>query len=849
MISTELTSGWTLTATGGDPDGRLPKDELPATVPGSSHLELMSAGVIADPFLDGNELELTWLFDVDWRYRIALDPDELDLSAAGDDERVDLVFDGIDTVATISLGETELGRTKNMHRSYRFDVGRLLTGDAADLTVDLHSATTYAEAEKERLGFRPGPYPTPFNYLRKMACSFGWDWGPDLRTAGLWKPVRLERWRTARLASVRPLVTVDAHGTGHVDLHIDLERTTSWGGLRLAADVLGAHAELDVAGSATGVVLHLEVPDAPLWWPAGYGEPMLVDLVLTLSTLDGDDDGDGGQELDRWQRRIGFRTVELDTSADEIGTAFTFRINGTPVFVKGANWIPDDHFLTRITRARLARRLDQALDANLNLLRIWGGGIYETEDFYTACDERGLLVWQDFLLACAAYPEEQPLWDEIEAEARENVVRLMPHPSLIHWNGGNENLWGFADWDWAGRLEGRTWGERYARELLPAIVAELDPTRTYSDNSPCSPGFSGTEMHPNDADHGTHHQWEVWNQLDYTAYRSEIPRFCSEFGFQGPPAWRTLSDWVHAVDGGSLADAAAPKDDANFLIHQKADDGNGKLDRGMAPHLGVPDDFADWHWAGQLNQARAVTYAIEHYRSWWPRTAGAIVWQINDCWPVTSGAAIDSEERLKPLWHAIRAAFAPRLLSVVDRDGVLCVAVVNDTDQEWSGGLEVSRQRLDGTVLADEERTVSVPPRSVEVVALPADVASPADPAGEVMLVRIGDTLRGDVRTVHTYVEDVDLALDAAPVSATATAVEGGYRVQVSAMSLARDVTLLPDVAAADAVVDHGLVTLLAGESASFMVRTAATGIADALTVAPVLRTANDLQRAAAVQR
>ncbi len=847
MISTELTSGWTLQATGGDTEDRLPKDDIPATVPGSTHVDLLAADLIEDPFLDGNEFKLTWLFDVDWRYRTTLDPENLDLGVPGPDERVDLVFEGIDTVATISLGDTEVGRTKNMHRSYRFDVGRLLDGAAIDLAVDLQSATTYAEAEKERLGFRPGPYPTPFNYLRKMACSFGWDWGPDLRTAGLWKPVRLERWKTARLASVRPLVTVDDHGTGHVELRIDLERTGSWGGLTLAADVLGAHAELDVAGSATGVVLHLEVPDVPLWWPTGYGEPRLADLVVTLSTL-GDSD-DAGEELDRWQRRIGFRTVELDTSIDEIGTAFTFRINGTPIFVKGANWIPDDHFLTRITPARLARRLDQSLAANLNLLRIWGGGIYETDEFYAACDERGLLVWQDFLLACAAYPEEQPLWDEIAAEARENVVRLMPHASLIHWNGGNENLWGFADWDWAGRLEGRTWGERYARELLPGIVAELDPTRTYSDNSPCSPGFSNEAMHPNDPDNGTHHQWAVWNQLDYTEYRSEIPRFCSEFGFQGPPAWRTLSDWVHAVDGTPLADAADPKDDANFLIHQKADDGNGKLDRGMAPHLGVPADFADWHWAGQLNQARAVTYAIEHYRSWWPRTAGAIVWQINDCWPVTSWAAIDSQERRKPLWHAMQAAFAPRLLSVVDRDGVLSVAVVNDTDEDWSGALEVSRRGLDGTVRADDERTVTVAARSVEVVALPADVAHPDDPRGELILARLGDAFRDDVRTVHTFVPDVDLALDPDPVSATATAVPGGYQVHLSARSLARDITLLPDVAAADAEVDHGLVTLLAGESASFAIRTSAEDIGHLLTTHPVLRTANDLQRTAAVRR
>jgi beta-mannosidase len=189
---------------------------------------------------------------------------------------------------------------------------------------------------------------------------------------------------------------------------------------------------------------------------------------------------------------------------------------------------------------------------------------------------------------------------------------------------------------------------------LPTIVTELDPTRPYCDNSPYSPRQDGKAVHPNDPDHGTHHQWEVWNRIDYTAYRGEIPRFCSEFGFQAPPAWRTLTDWVHSVDGGQLAAVSDPKDDANFLLHQKAEDGNGKLDRGLGPHLGVPKDFADWHWATQLNQARAVTYAIDHYRRWWPRTAGAIVWQLNDCWPVTSWAAIDFEERPKPLWYALR---------------------------------------------------------------------------------------------------------------------------------------------------------------------------------------------------
>ncbi|URN11469.1 hypothetical protein LUW77_04275 [Streptomyces radiopugnans] len=235
----------------------------------------------------------------------------------------------------------------------------------------------------------------------------------------------------------------------------------------------------------------------------------------------------------------------MDTAPDEIGTPFTVVVNGRPVFVKGANWIPDDHFLTRITRERIERRVDQAVGAHMNLLRVWGGGIYETEDFYDVCDERGVLVWQDFPFACASYPEEEPLWSEIEAEARENVARLTPHPSLALWNGANENMWGFRDWGWPEQLQGRTWGLRYYTELLPSIVAELDPTRFYCANSPYSPGAPIDGTHPNDQDHGTRHEWEVWNRVDYTRYRDHIPRFCSEFGFQGPPTWATLTQWIH----------------------------------------------------------------------------------------------------------------------------------------------------------------------------------------------------------------------------------------------------------------------------------------------------------------
>ncbi len=477
------------------------------------------------------------------------------------------------------------------------------------------------------------------------------------------------------------------------------------------------------------------------------------------------------------------------------------------------------------------------MGANVNLVRVWGGGIFESEDFYRACDERGLLVWQDFLLACAAYPEESPVWEEIEAEARENVVRLAPHPSLVLYNGGNENLWGHEDWNWKQRLDGRSWGARYAYELFPGIVAELDPTRPYSENSPCSPGFALDQVHPNDPNYGSHHQWEVWNRIDYRAYRSEIPRFCSEFGFQAPPTWRTLVDWVHAVEGGPLDAASDPKNDPNFLIHQKAEDGNGKLDRGLSPHLGVPTEFADWHWATQLNQARAVAYAIDHYRRWWPRTAGAVVWQLNDCWPVTSWAAIDSEERPKPVWYALRRAFAPQNLVFVTENGIISVVVLNDTDRRWQGELAVGRQRLDGRSLATATVPVNVDPRTSEPIALSPELCTPDDSTAEILVARL-DTRRA----VHAFVPDVEMAMDPSPLEVEVTQSEYGYAVNVTARSFARDITLLADRVAADATVDDALITLLAGESATFRVRSSVRDLRQALSRPPVLRTANDLQ-------
>jgi beta-mannosidase len=853
MISHELTE-WNLTATGGPVPADLAGIEVPATVPGTNHTALLERGLIPDPYLGTNETSLAWMKRSTWRYATVLDE-----PAAAPDERVDLLFEGVDTVAGISLGGVALGRTANMHRSYRYDV-RSLVGAPADLVVDLDSALETAEAEAKRLGTRPMAYNQPFNMVRKMACSFGWDWGPDLQTAGLWKPVRVQRWRVARLAQVTPLVTVIP---GHVDLADDevvtpgvadaAGRRTGVVDVRLQIELSGLSEPgpltVDVAvgdrGVATGIPagwtggsldVRVQLPDVELWWPAGHGEQPLYPVEVSLYEGNGED---RSNPLDSWSGRVAFRTVEVDRGRDEHGTAFTFVINGKHVFVRGANWIPDDHLLTRITRERLEQRVDQALGANLNLLRVWGGGIYESDDFYDVCDERGVMVWQDILLACAAYPEESPHWAEFEAELRENAARLAPHPSLVLWNGGNENIWGHEDWDWKEPLGDLTWGAGYYYGLFPKVLAEVDPTRTYSDGSPYSPGLTPEQMHPNDPNHGTHHQWDVWNRVDYTHYRDDVPRFPSEFGFQGPATWATMQ---RAILPDSAAVPAGFKESEVFLLHQKALDGNGKLDRGLAPHLGVPEDFTDWHWATQLNQARAIQYALEHYRSWWPRTAGAIVWQLNDCWPVTSWAAVDGDGRRKPLWYAMKHAFADRLVTVQPRGSELVAALVNDTDEPWTGQVAAARTTLGGEVLAASDpaaEPVTVEPRSVVLVPLTGDLVAVTDAANEVLVVTLGEA-----RALHRWAESKDLALDPSPVRTTVTAQDGGYRVEATATSLALGVTLLADRLDPEANVDEQVIDLPAGATAVFHVTS--TGLdPEALVTRPVLRTENDLVRTA----
>jgi beta-mannosidase len=490
------------------------------------------------------------------------------------------------------------------------------------------------------------------------------------------------------------------------------------------------------------------------------------------------------------------------------------------------------------------------VEANVNLIRVWGGGRYESEAFYRRADELGLLVWQDFLLACAAYAEEDHLARELEAEAREQITRLSQHPSLVIWNGNNENVWGYADWGWPAALDGRTWGEGYYRELFPRLVAELDPTRFYS---PASPYSFGDYLHPNDQRNGTMHIWDVWNQRDYTAYRDYAPRFVAEFGFQGPPAWSTLTRVVHDEP----LDPYGPE----MLVHQKASRGNEKLERGIRGHLPEPAAAEDWHWATQLNQAHAIRFGIEHFRSLAPHCAGMILWQLNDDWPVVSWAAVDFDEHRKPLWFALRDAYAPRLATIQPRpsqqsaagafEGVapekdaLALVLLNDTGAPWDGVFTVSRTGFDGIVLASAELAVSVPARGNGTWELPAEVAGITDARREMIVAEPAGGDPGFAPALWNPAEVVEQALagPAAAYDARAERTGEGYAVTVTARSYVRDVFLQADRVDPEARVDRGLVTLLPGRLARFEI-TSKLDTDPARFLAPsVLRTANAMRR------
>jgi beta-mannosidase len=702
-----LCSGWELSSRrwlAAEKLGTSRLEWLPATVPGHVHGDLMRHRVIQDPFEGLGELGCQWVDEEDWSYRrtFSFEPD------AELPRRV-LVFEGLDTVCTVRLNGERLAAHDNMFVPLEVDVTQRLRPGENELRVDFESAPRVGRDRRARYFEREGLDAglRQFDeraFVRKAQYMYGWDWGPRLVSSGIWRPVTLIEC-SARLGAVSLRQVHRSDGVVELSCSADHD-----GPGRVVHFVDGFDRPLE-----NGEPLAIERPE--LWWPAGFGEQRLytVTSFVCSSAPRRRSDAETGA-LDRRRTRTGLRTLRLLRNADQFGESFEFCVNGRPFWATGANWIPDHSLPGLVTREHVRAQVERARDMNMNMLRVWGGGLYESDDFYDACDELGVLVWQDFPYACSYYPDDEASLRIAEWEARHAVRRLSPHPSLALWCGNNENLTMFeSKWQGASHHPPRYYGRAIFETTLAEIVAELDVERPYV---PTSPG--GSEP-ANAGGFGDQHYWDVWHgRGDWVHYRDSTARFSSEFGFAsapGPRAWRRCLPRV--------------KDPLSLDVRERAARFHDKTAKGYDTFVGYVElhypraaNLRDWTYYSQLNQRDALRFAVEHYRrSEFCR--GALLWQLNDCWPAQSWAVLDSEGEYKAAAFELRRLYAPLLLSLEKLEGRAKLWIVLDNATEGVAGEAVleARSLSDGRVLESMSRRVEVRPGERRVV-LDIDVSA-----------------------------------------------------------------------------------------------------------------------------
>ena len=685
---------------GADPAAELGAGEwLPAIVPGCVHTDLMAADKIPDPFYRLNEAEVKWVAEKDWLYVRTFEVDAAMLSH----DRVELVCNGLDTFATIVLNGREISRTENAFVEHVLDVKDALVEGENTLAIRFESSDRVCADLKAK---SDGPASDPRTYARRPQYASGWDWGPALPNCGIWRRIFLRAFSSGRIDSVFAPAEL-AEGGGRVRLAAELVRTDDAplalsATLTLRGETVGSVELHDVGERAEAVI---EVGRPELWWPTGCGDPALYDLSVRLRHK--------GEELDRREFRIGFRTCELEREADDAGESFIIKVNGRRIFCKGANWIPADSFPWRVTDEKYRRLIEMAVDQNMNMLRVWGGGIYEPDVFFDLCDELGVLVWHDFMFACSDYPGAASFHGLVRDEAEKFVKRVRNHPCLALYCGNNECHWGSEAWGWGDTFHAR----EIFDDTLPEVCGRLDPSRLYWPGSP----YGGP--HPNSDTHGDMHDWGVWHGgIDPAKYLDHRPRFVSEFGFQGFPAMDTVLGFAEPED--------LSIESAVMLAHQKCGGGMEKLKAARELLLGEPADFERAVLFSQIVQGDALKTGIEHWRRNKWHTAGALVWQLNDCWPVISWATVDFALRPKPAYYYMRRVYAPVLITAhADADNVI-VSGINDTDQAVSGVLDVELFDIHGEADLLHTGGVSIPADGAGVLCtIPFDKIPGLEPA------------------------------------------------------------------------------------------------------------------------
>ncbi len=666
-----------------------------AVVPGTIHTDLLKAELISEPFYSDNETRLQWIGDVDWKYRTTFNlPKKF-----SKDKKTFLVFEGLDTIAEIILNDQKIGDTKNMFRRYKFDVTGIIKERSNSLEIIFTSAVKYGKVQEAKYGKLPVALRSERIYIRKAQYSFGWDWGPTFITAGIWRPVYLLQqdeaaiedftFETLSIVKGKALAKLKVNFAGNVDptFYVQITLTDGKQEIKYEEKLQSGLSELDK---------EIEIKNPILWQLNELGEPHLYELDIKIKK--------NGIVLDELKEKVGIRTVYLKLFEDDKYT-FKFIINNKQVFLKGVNWIPADSFLPRVSEEKYRALLTAAKNAGMNVIRVWGGGTYESDIFYKICDELGLLVWQDFMFACAAYPEHEEFLENVAEEAAQNVLRLQYHPCIGIWCGNNEN-----EWIWYKEQNDSFTnmpGYRIYHDLLPGIIKNLDRTRPYWESTPF-----GVNEDPNSQASGNRHQWDMWSAwTDYKKVKDDESLFVTEFGFQSPANLQTIIEVL-------------PEDQKNsqskiFEFHNKQVEGPERIFKFLSGHLPVRTELNDFIYLSQLNHGLALRECLQHWRLRFPITNGAIIWQLNDCWQVTSWSLIDSGLIPKLPFYLVKNSFKNIFAGFIENEDSVKIVVQNDTYNQFNGSFKVDFiSLLKGKVEQSKEKKVKVEAVSQVIVNL-----------------------------------------------------------------------------------------------------------------------------------
>ncbi|GAE28921.1 beta-mannosidase [Halalkalibacter hemicellulosilyticusJCM 9152] len=688
---------------------------LPAHVPGCVHTDLIKSGKIEDPFYGKNELGIQWIDKKDWEYATTFDLDQQLVKA----QHVELEFAGLDTYADVYLNNEHILSADNMFRTWKVDVKQYVKERENQLRVYFRSPIKEDLPKLEQLGYQlPAANDHSEDgelgdkrvsiFARKAPYHYGWDWGPRFVTSGIWKEVKLVAWEELNITDLYIRQDDISKSAAHVTAMVDVEASDLWEGtLKLATDGISIEQNVTLHKGLNQLEIPITIENPKLWWSRGLGEQHFYFFTILCEQNE--------KVVTEKIVRTGLRTINVIRENDVSGQSFYFELNGVPIFTKGANHIPNDSFVTEVTYDRYKHEIVSAIEANMNMLRVWGGGIYEYDVFYELCDEHGILVWQDFMFACSMYPGDAEFLASVKAEAIDTVKRLRNHPCMAIWCGNNEidSAWAHyvedAGWGWkqdfTNEQREKIWSDYEAifHQLLPSVVESLAPDVFYWPSSPMQAITNNEDQHATTTStKGDIHYWEVWHmQKPFSEYNTHVGRYMSEYGFQSFPELKTVKSYA--------PDNQLAWESDVMLHHQKNGDGNYLIKQYMDMYLPEPNDFPSFLYMSHVLQAEGIKSAIEAHRRHKPFCMGTLYWQMNDCWPVASWSSMDYYGRWKALHYFVKKSFKDVVLSIdgMDEEKVH-IHLISDSMEDVVGTLELQVMTFDGESIFSTTKTVKV---------------------------------------------------------------------------------------------------------------------------------------------